>query len=265
MSGMIRIRQLFLLCAAIPCAAQVHVHIGAAVGVPLTDTLSSSSNSTANGVTNSFSAYHSVTKRLLAGPVLRVQFSRGFGVEFDALYQRVDYDYASYQFGPGSLVTRTSEATAANRWQFPLLVHYGRHHVFGEGGLSISHIGGSQSRVTVAGGTSSSGSGSGPGPTLTQAGAVAGGGVDLHLLHAHLRPQIRYTRWLASEATATGSGFTQFLGKGRLSRRRVFTTQPERVRARLARTGRSETNVSKPGAAGRCSSIGVPDNFPSPK
>ncbi len=123
---MTQIGPLVLLCAAVPCAAQVHFNIGLAVGVPLTDTLSSSSNSIENGVTNSLSAYHSVTKRLVAGPVLRVQFSRGFGAEFDALYQRVDYDYASSQFGPGSLVTNTFEATAANRWQFPLLVQYGQ-------------------------------------------------------------------------------------------------------------------------------------------
>lgn len=205
-----RIPVWILLCATVPAAtAQMLLSAGVAAGVPFTDTLNSSSIDMANGVTSSFSSYSSVTRRILAGPVLRLNFTPHWSVEFDALYQRIDYDSSTYQFGPGSLVTRSFEATIGNRWQFPLLVQYIRHHVFVEAGLAISHLGDSNSVVAIASGSAGTTSTSGPGPSVTQPGVNAGGGADIRFLHGHLRPEIRYSRWFAqSEAASTPlSGF----------------------------------------------------------
>jgi hypothetical protein len=207
---MLRVPVWILLCAAFPVAtAQIHLSAGGAVGLPLTDTLNSSSINIANGVTSSFSSYRSVTKRILAGPVLRLDFTPNWSVEFDALYQRVDYDSAIYQFGPGSLVTRSFEATIGNRWQFPLLVQYTRHHVFVETGIAISHIGDSNSVVSITAGSSGTTSTSGPGPSETQPGVDAGSGTDVRFLRGRLRPEIRYSRWLGQSRTVSAplSGF----------------------------------------------------------
>ncbi len=174
--------------------------------------------------TGSFSSYNSVTKRILARPCPPPVFHRSLELqEFDALYQRVDYDSATYQFGPGSLVTRSFEAATGNRWQFPLLVQYTRHHVFMEAGLSISHIGDSDSVVSVASGSSGTSSTSGPGPSVTQPGVTAGGGADVRFLRGHLRPEIRYSHWFAQSGTsAVTSGFAS----GPLS---GFHTNPDEV------------------------------------
>jgi hypothetical protein len=192
-------RSLLLFVAVSSAAAQIHV--GVAAGIPLTDTFASSSVSIANGVTSSYDRYNSATKRFLAGPVIRMQFSSGWGMEFDALWQRVDYDHANYQFGPGSLVTQTFEATSGNRWQFPLLAQYTRHHVFGEAGLSVSHIGDSHTVESVSSGSSGTNSSSGSGPSLTQPGITVGGGADVRFLRGHLRPEIRYSHWFAQSSS----------------------------------------------------------------
>ena len=198
----VRFPWVLIACFATVSAASAQFHAGVALGIPFTDTLNSSSTNLANGVTSSFDSYNSDTKRIVAGPVLRMQFSKGWGMEFDALWQRVDYDHASYQFGPGSLTTQTREATAANRWQFPLLAQYARHHVFAEGGLSISHIGDSHSIETVSTASSSSSS-AGSGPSITQPGVTVGGGADVRFLRGHLRPELRYTHWFG-QAGASG-------------------------------------------------------------
>ena len=83
--------------------------------------------------------YNSETKRLLVGPTFRADFQHGLGIEFDALYQRINYDHATLNSQlSAQFVSQSFEQTTANRWQFPLLVQYSRNlskaKVFGEVG-----------------------------------------------------------------------------------------------------------------------------------
>ena len=201
---------------------QIQVHFGVEVGVPLTDTLSSSSSSSQNvvsigstsAINSSFDRYNSETKRLLIGPAFRVEMQSGLGIEVDALYQRIDYDHATATVlaGPGAPNTRSFEQATANRWQFPLLIQYTRTlskpniRVFVEAGPSISHIADSRSTITTTtiSPTASSGKTSITGQGGTLAGIVAGGGVDIPLLRAHLRPEFRYSHWFSQNATSSG-------------------------------------------------------------
>lgn len=209
-----------LVCALTRVATgQIQVHFGVEAGVPLTDTLSSSSASSQNlvsigstsAINSSFDRYNSETKRLLIGPAFRVEMQSGLGIEVDALYQRIDYDHATATVlaGPGAPNTRSFEQATANRWQFPLLIQYTRTlskpniGVFVEVGPSISHIANSRSTITTTtiSPTASSGKTSITGQGGTLAGIVAGGGVDIPFLRAHLRPEFRYSHWFSQNGT----------------------------------------------------------------
>jgi len=220
----------FILLGVVAAHAQMQVHFGVEAGVPITDTLSSSSTTSVTAAGSSFSQFHSVTKRLLIGPSLRLDLPKGLGLEFDALYQRVNYDVTNSisvpaTFLPYAIDEHLFEAVTANRWQFPLLVQYSRSFIktklFVEGGPATSTIVNHSgtltlnTAVTSVIGTSQAVSNSrfsGQGGTI--AGVTAGGGVDLPLFHMHLRPEFRYSRWFSpsSVAAATSAiGFSSFL------------------------------------------------------
>ena len=127
-------------------SAQIQPHFGFSAGVPLTDTLISSQSSSTVSTSSSFSRYNSVTKRLLIGPAFQLDLIRGFGLEFDALWQRVDSDATtqSTQSTSPPYFFYAFQQTTANRWQFPLLVQYAhalprsKTRLFLEFGPSIS-------------------------------------------------------------------------------------------------------------------------------
>ncbi len=181
--------------------AQIHPYFGVEAGVPLTDTLLSSSYFSSTPSSTVFDRYNSETKRLLIGPTFRVDFARGLGLEFDALYQRVNYDFTTLNSSPG-VFNQTFQQTTANKWEFPLLVEYAfpvrAAKLFVEAGPSILHITPTKSDIT---GTSSAP----PSPTVssttgqagTWAGFTTGGGVDVHWSRFHLRPEVRYSRWFS--------------------------------------------------------------------
>ena len=203
---------------------QIQFHFGVEAGVPLTDTLVSSSLSSqtinpagpGSGTASSFDRYNSETKRLLIGPAFRVELQSGLGIEVDALYQRIDYDRATASTfpGPGAPVTRSFEQTTANRWQFPLLIQYTRTlakrkvQVFAEAGPSISRIADSRSTIstTTIAPTVSSSKTSITGQGSTLAGVVAGGGVDVPVYRVHLRPEFRYSHWFSQNGTPVPTG-----------------------------------------------------------
>jgi hypothetical protein len=165
-----------------------------------------------SGATSFFDRYNSKTKRFLIGPAFRVEMQSGLGIEFDALYQRIDYDHATLSVlpGPGAPSNQSFEQTTANRWQFPLLIQYTRTllkpkmGVFVEAGPSISRIADSRSTISTTSispsVSSSKSSITGQGGTL--AGIVGGGGVDIPLSRAHVRPEFRYSHWFSQNATS---------------------------------------------------------------
>jgi hypothetical protein len=222
--------------------AQIQFHFGVEAGVPLTDTLVSTSSSFASNFSSSFDRYNSETKRLLIGPTLRVDLQHGLGIEFDALYQRVNYDHTIVNSTlDGSFFSRSFEQTTGNRWQFPLLVQYSRNlskvKVYAEVGPSISRI--ANSRSTISSTTSnvfpcpmatttvvncpgypstSSNTSTATGQGGTLAGLAAGAGVDLPFFRLHLRPEFRYSHWFSPSASPASvailTGIPSFIQQG---------------------------------------------------
>lgn len=205
--------------------AQIHLHWGVEAGIPITDTLSSYSISSSSGQDYSLSRYNSITKRLLIGPCLRVDLPKGLGIEFDAIYQRVNFDSTSIDSIPEIPYLSTSfEQIHANRWQFPLLVQYNRtirkHTFFVEVGPSISTF--VNSKGTFSSSlidppfvpTSNSGPISGQGGTL--AGITSGAGMDIPVLHKHVRPEFRYSHWFSTNS-ASIYGETFYVTTGEVS------------------------------------------------
>jgi len=179
--------------------AQVHVHFGVDAGVPLTDTLVPSESSSTSGLGSSYSSsfyrLNSETKRLLIGPVFRLDLSKSFGIEFDALYQRINQDSTNISISPGYSSSSFTQSTA-NRWQFPLLVQYRRRFLFVESGLSISHITSGhsvESNTTISNSSPSSSTSTYADAGSTSAGMVFGAGADFPAFHIHIRPEFRYT------------------------------------------------------------------------
>lgn len=218
-----RFRTVPLICLIATAAnAQIRLHWGVEAGIPLTDTLSSYSISYASGADYSLDRYNSITKRLLIGPCLRLELPKGLALEFDAIYQRVNYDVtnvASYPEIP--YFSESFEQIHANRWQFPLLVQYSRQirkrNYFVEVGPSISTF------VNAKGKYSSSfieppavpvaGTGGISGQAGTLAGITTGAGMDIPLFHKRLRPEFRYSHWFSANSAATG-GSAFFLTTG---------------------------------------------------
>jgi outer membrane protein with beta-barrel domain len=215
-------RFILLACVVARVAtAQIQFHFGVEAGVPLTDTLSSSTSSSVSGGASSFDRYNSVTKRLLIGPAFRLEMGSGLGIEVDALYQRINYDHTTVSTLPAPLLFGQSEQTTANRWQFPLMVQYARTlsnlktRPFVEAGLSISRLADRRSTILTAMKSPSSNSSSmstitGQGGTL--AGIVAGGGVDFPLRRLHLRPEFRYSHWFSQNAASPAAVAGVFVG-----------------------------------------------------
>lgn len=158
-----------------------------------------------------FDRFNSKTKLLLIGPTFRLDLARGLGLEFDALYERVNYDFTLLGSGPGYF-SQTFQQTTANHWQFPLLVQYGfgvgKAKPFVEAGPSILHMSATKSNITTTSSTPPSPKiSSVAGQTGTWAGFTTGGGFDVRLSRLHLRPEFRYSRWFSSTTGPPGGSF----------------------------------------------------------
>jgi opacity protein-like surface antigen len=174
--------------------------IGAKVGVPLSDAFEFSSPATCDSTAKpvcSILNYSSKTKRYTFGPTVEWRLPYGLGIEFDALYNRLNYDSYFFSRTPSSGELSAFTSTGADRWNFPILLKW-RHNLhrvspFVDGGIAFDHI--SRVRSNFTGGTTSNA------PELTNPnseGFVAGGGIDVHpVSHIHLMPEIRYTRWFS--------------------------------------------------------------------
>jgi opacity protein-like surface antigen len=186
---------------------------GAKVGVPLSDAFEFSSPETCDSTAKpvcSILNYSSKTKRYTLGPTVELRLPHGFGIEVDALYNRLNYDSYFFRFTPSSGQLSAFTGTRADRWNFPILLKW-RHDVhrvspFVDGGIAFDHISGVESNFTsasqdmfgFAGQTSGKASSA---PELRNANAkgfVAGAGIEFHAVrHIRLMPEIRYTRWFS--------------------------------------------------------------------
>jgi hypothetical protein len=213
-------RFVLVACVIAPAAvAQIHPYFGVEIGTPLTDTLMSSSFGSVASLgaasQTSFDRYNSETKRLLIGPTFRLDLVRGLGIEFDALYQRIDYDFLSVNSGSGTF-TQTFQQTTSNKWEFPLLVQYEFHvwksRPFLEVGPSVLHITQTKSNITTISNIPVlvPNNANVPGQAGTWAGFTTGGGVDVHWSRFHLRPEVRYSRWFSPTTGPISSAIAFF-------------------------------------------------------
>lgn len=153
-------------------------------GAPLTDFF--------HAVDNPQATFRSSSTPFILGPTVELHFPAGFGVEFDALYRRFHYDTTS------NLVDVITKGTAANAWEFPLLVKYKVPGVilrpFLDAGFAFDHWSGVKQLIQVPsslGQTKTNVSG-------TNKGVVLGAGLELNLRLFRVSPEIRYTRWGAA-------------------------------------------------------------------
>ncbi|HLY20696.1 MAG TPA: outer membrane beta-barrel protein [Bryobacteraceae bacterium] len=164
---------------------------GIKAGVPLTDFL----NASENGVFN----YSAPTQRYIIGGTAELRLPLGLGIEFDALYRRLHYT------GSGNLVdVFTTSNTTASNWEFPLLLKYRFHfpvvRPFLDAGVAWDTLTGLKQTISEVGpvGLTSTSSPSELRRNTTM-GFVVGGGVDIHAIVLHISPEIRFTRWNATQ------------------------------------------------------------------
>jgi opacity protein-like surface antigen len=184
-------RPLLLLFAGAVSAFSGPLSVGIKAGVPLTDFFDT--------VRSPNYGFNTNTKRYVIGPTVELHLPFGLGVEFDALYRRVNYE------GTNSLVdVFVQNRTTGNAWEFPLLVKYRfatapfvRPYV--DAGVAFDTLSGLKQTLTrtpFPGGTTTTTSSSSPQELRhnNATGFVIGAGVDVHFV-IHLMPEVRYTRW----------------------------------------------------------------------
>ena len=180
---------LFLLGASSVCAQPFSAGIKA--GIPLTDFL----DATQNGLYQ----YNAPTQRYIVGGVAEVRLPLGLGVEFDALYRRLEYNSSG---GVGGFSTVSG---SGSNWEFPLLLKYRFHFPvvkpYVDAGVAWDTITGlKDTSVGVALPVQSSPSELQKNTTM---GFVIGGGIDIHAIFLHISPELRYTRWSSAQINAS--------------------------------------------------------------
>src|SRR5437016_12296317 len=104
-------RTLFVFLCMASAGAAGPLSFGIRGGIPLTDCF--------DNVNSGNFVLKSTTHRYIVGPSLELHLPAGFGLEFDALYRRLNYD-ASFNL----VDVFTNNRTTGNAWEFPLLAKY---------------------------------------------------------------------------------------------------------------------------------------------
>jgi hypothetical protein len=169
----------FLLLAAAPLAAQLH--LGIKGGVPFNDAVKAG-----NPLRSEFA-------RWTFGGVAELDLPAGLGLELDMLYRRTGYSVETAEAGPGP-------DRIGNSWEFPLLVKYRFPGILARpylaGGLSFR-------KITDIPDLFNSGS----------RGTVLAAGLRFNAVVVRISPELRYTRWnnepFRNAAGALGSSRNQ--------------------------------------------------------
>jgi hypothetical protein len=184
-------RSLVLFFAFAAAAFPQALSVGVKGGAPLGDAFKIVSNAASGR------SYFQDTKRYTFGPVIEVRLPFGLGIEFDALYKRMEYGYTGTAANVNSL-------TKGRSFEFPLIAKYRAPgpmvHPYVGGGVSFRTLQGLKQFVTkdlpgaVRGTTQTSA------PEELQGrfnkGIVMVGGIEIKALKARISPEIRYTRWV---------------------------------------------------------------------
>ena len=186
---MIRLLLAFSLSSMLAFPAVIS--LGVKGGIPITSNFETGTSANPN-VT-----FTADTKRYTVGPVIELHLPWRFGIEADALYQRLDYQ--SQEELPGRIV---NAVTTANAWRFPLLLKYrfasGPVIPFISAGPSFRYVSNiNQVENFFTGTTASRASTSEPASLNNRfaAGFTAAGGLEFGSSSIHIAPEIRYTRW----------------------------------------------------------------------
>ena len=158
-------------------------------GAPLTDFF--------HVVDNPGATFRSSSTPFIVGPTIEVHFPFGFGVEFDALYRKFHYDASS------NLVDAVVNGKAANAWEFPILLKYRVPGVivrpFLDAGFAFDHWSGVSQVIQTPSSLLTNTNVSG-----TNKGVVLGAGLEFNLHLVRVSPEIRYTRWGATNLADFG-------------------------------------------------------------
>ena len=176
-------KALFVVCCFPFLAAAQPIGVGIKGGLPLNDTFDVV-NSTNRGLT-------AENRLWIVGPQIELRLPAGLGIEFDALYTKVDF--RSPLSAAGSIA---GSVVDANSWEFPLLLKYkigGNPRVAGI--RPFVNAGASFRRLSDVGTISQFVTGQSGGSSNTATGFVVGGGLEVKVLFLHLTPEVRFTRW----------------------------------------------------------------------
>lgn len=168
-----------LLVAPATLSAEI-LSFGIKGGVPLTDAFQTARSGDIRYVTD--------TKRYLVGGAVELRLGLGLGMEFDALYKRLNYE---------SEQGARSAGTRGNSWEFPLLFKMraplpGLRPYFAAG-PSFRHLSGLRQFISSPLGSSETDK---PGELSNRFATGFAVGVGLEIGNRfRLAPEIRYTRW----------------------------------------------------------------------
>jgi len=179
---------LLLLSPAVALAAGP-LSVGVKVGLPMTDFVK-----TVQGTSST------VTNRYIVGPEVELNLPFGFGAEFDVLYRHFNFTNINGVFNSaGAALTSTG---SAGNWEFPLVAKYKFHgkivRPYVEAGVAWDTLTGVTGTVSHFAGLSVN-----PAKNTTT-GVVIGGGLDIHAVLIHIKPELRYTRWTSQQFNAAG-------------------------------------------------------------
>lgn len=180
----------FVLLLLFPAALPAQwISVGVKGGVPASDAFET--------VRTANLSYLSDTKRYLVGGTFEVRLPLGLGVEFDALYRRLNYETTA---GPGGFCPTCGPSTAstsANSWEFPLLLKLRAAspavRPFVAGGPSFRALSDVRQFITDPLGRRETGD---PAELSNRAstGLTLGAGLELGGRFRFV-PEVRYTRW----------------------------------------------------------------------
>ncbi len=170
---------------------------GAKAGVPLTQYFETGQVAVRGGVL----AHSAATRRYTFGPSLEWRLTRGFGLEFDALYKRIVYVQSENTSVSGVMLDSSFEVVG-HSFDVPILAKYrwnGRVAPFAAGGFAFRHMGLGRARgvqtVQTAQSTTTTIIETDESLPVFVPGATAAAGVEFSLGRMRLLPELRYTRW----------------------------------------------------------------------
>jgi len=153
----------------------------------------------------------SESKRITFGPAVVVGLPRGFGIEVDALYQRVGYRSDSSFQNLAFTYTRAK----GNSWQFPIVLRKTLGHgVYVGAGVVPQTINGNEQTTLVQATTLEHTAyqitqSQNAGEWRSEVGVIGTAGIEGRLDKVHIGPEVRYTWWTRPALDVQGSqGFS---------------------------------------------------------